>query len=63
MCKISIRHARRDANEMLETFKDDGDIPEDDAKRGKKKIQDMTDEGIKKVDEIVARKEEDIMEV
>lgn len=61
--KISIRHARRDANEMLDTFKEDGDIPEDDAIRGKKKIQEMTDEGIKKVDEIVARKEADIMEV
>jgi ribosome recycling factor len=62
-CKIAIRHARRDANEMLETFKDDGDIPEDDAIRGKKHVQELTDEAIKKVDEIVARKEEDIMEV
>jgi len=62
-CKIAIRHARRDANEMLDTFKDDGDIPEDDAIRGKKHVQELTDEGIKKVDEIVARKEADIMEV
>lgn len=62
-CKIAIRHARRDANEMLDTLKDDGDIPEDDAIRGKKHIQELTDEGIKKVDEIVARKEADIMEV
>ncbi len=61
--KIAIRHARRDANEMLDTLKDDGDVPEDDAKRGKKKIQDLTDEGIKKVDDIVSRKEVDIMEV
>ena len=62
-CKIAIRHGRREANEMLETLKDDGDIPEDDSIRGKKKIQEMTDEGIKKVDEIVSRKEDDIMEV
>ncbi len=62
-CKISIRHARRDANEMIDTFKEDGDIPEDDAIRGKKKIQEMTDAGIKKTDEIVVRKEADIMEV
>jgi ribosome recycling factor len=62
-CKISIRHARREANEMLDTFKDDGEIPEDDAVRGKKRIQEMTDEAIKKVDDIVARKEADIMEV
>ena len=46
-CKIAIRHARRDANEMLDSLKDDGEIPEDDAIRGKKRIQEMTDEGIK----------------
>jgi ribosome recycling factor len=62
-CKIAIRHARREANELLDSFKDDGDIPEDDAVRGKKRIQELTDEGIKKTDEIVARKEQDIMEV
>jgi ribosome recycling factor len=62
-CKVSIRHARRDANEMLDAFANDGEIPEDDAVRGKKRIQDLTDVGIKKVDEIVARKEADIMEV
>lgn len=62
-CKISIRHARRECNEMLETFKDDGDIPEDDAIRGKKKVQELTDEGIKKVDDTIAQKESDIMEV
>ena len=62
-CKISIRHARREANEMLDSLKDDGEIPEDDAIRGKKKVQEITDQAIKKVDEIVARKEEDIMEV
>lgn len=62
-CKIAIRHVRRDANEMLDTFKDDGDIPEDDAIRGKKHVQELTDEAIKKVDEIVSRKEADIMEV
>jgi ribosome recycling factor len=62
-CKIAIRHARRDANEMLDSLKDDGEIPEDDAIRGKKRIQEMTDEGIKKVDAIVTRKEADIMEV
>ncbi len=62
-CKISIRHARREANEMLDAFKDDGDVPEDDAIRGKKHIQELTDEAIKKVDEIVAKKENDIMEV
>ncbi len=64
-CKIAIRHARRDANEMLDSLKDDDDtsISEDDAIRGKKHVQELTDEGIKKVDEIVVRKEEDIMEV
>jgi ribosome recycling factor len=62
-CKIAVRHARRDSNEMLDAFKDDGEIPEDDAARGKKHVQELTDDGIKKVDEILARKEKEIMEV
>ncbi len=62
-CKVAIRHARRDANDMLDAFRDDGEVPEDDAVRGKKRVQELTDEGIKKVDEILARKEKDIMEV
>ncbi len=61
--KVALRGARRDANEMLKSFLKDKDITEDDEKVGLKKVQDGTDGGIAKVDEIVAKKEHEIMEV
>jgi ribosome recycling factor len=61
--KISIRNARRDANDMLKALKDDGDLPEDDMKKALDRVQKSTDSYIKKVDDIVAKKEKEIMEV
>jgi len=61
--KISIRNARRDANDMSKQLKDDGDLPEDDAKRLTERIQKLTDDYVHKVDELVSKKEKEIMEV
>ena len=61
--KVAIRNLRRDANEMLKEYKASGDITEDNEKTGLKRTQDTTDKGIAKVDEIVAKKEAEIMEV
>jgi len=62
-CKVSIRNHRRDGNELAKSQIDDGEAPEDDVDRTVKKIQELTDAGVKKVDEIVASKEKDILEV
>lgn len=61
--KVAIRNARRDANEMLKEAMKDGEISEDDEKRGLKAVQDLTDAYVKKVDELLAHKEAEIMEV
>lgn len=61
--KVAIRNARRDANEMLKEATKEGEISEDDEKRGLKLIQDLTDEYVKKIDELLAKKEAEIMEV
>ncbi|MDZ7331314.1 MAG: ribosome recycling factor [candidate division KSB1 bacterium] len=61
--KVSIRNARRDANESLKKGEKDGDISEDDSHRAQDKIQEMTDNYIKKVDEILKVKEQEIMEI
>lgn len=61
--KIAIRKHRRDANEMVETLDEGGDVSKDDADRAKKKIEDITAEGIKHVDTIIASKEKDVLEV
>jgi ribosome recycling factor len=61
--KIAIRNQRRDAKELIEVAEKDGDISADDAKKALDKMQKETDEGVKKVDEIVAAKEKDVMQV
>ncbi|MEW5734922.1 MAG: ribosome recycling factor [Thermodesulfobacteriota bacterium] len=60
--KVSVRNVRRDANETLKKLKKDGDISEDDAFRAQEKIQKITDDHIKKIDEICAKKEKEILE-
>ncbi|OQY13390.1 MAG: ribosome recycling factor [Desulfobacteraceae bacterium 4572_19] len=61
--KVTIRNIRRDANEMLKSLKKDGDIPEDACFKGQDKIQKITDEFIKKIDDICVKKEKEILEV
>lgn len=61
--KVAIRNIRRDANEMLKELQKDGDISEDDSFKGQKQVQDTTDAYIKKLDEIFAEKEKEILEV
>ena len=61
--KISIRNERRDAKELIEASEKDGDISGDEAKKALEKMQKETDDGVKKVDEIVAAKEKDVMQV
>jgi ribosome recycling factor len=61
--KIAIRNERRDAKELIEASEKDGDINADDAKKALDKMQKETDEGIKKIDEIVAAKEKDVMQI
>jgi ribosome recycling factor len=61
--KVALRGNRRDANEMLKDFLKDKQITEDEEKAGLKKVQDLTDAAVTKVDEIFAKKEAEIMEV
>ncbi len=58
--KVSVRNARRDALDLLESL---DDYPEDDLLRNKKKVQDLVDAMIKKVDGAAADKEAEILEV
>ena len=60
--KITIRNHRRDANEALKEIKNDKQISEDDMHKALDQVQKLTDEYIKKVDEITASKEKEIIE-
>ncbi len=58
--KVAVRNCRRDANDLI---KKDKSIPEDTQKDLLDKIQKTTDEFTKKVDEIAAKKNKEIMTI
>ena len=61
--RISIRNTRRDKLEDLKTLEKEKLITEDDLYLGRDKMQELTDEYIKEVDQIGAAKEKEILEV
>ncbi|MGM0439982.1 MAG: ribosome recycling factor [Chlamydiota bacterium] len=61
--KISIRNIRRECNDYARKMKADGDLTEDDEKRLEKKIQELTDQYCKQIDELGQEKEAQVMEV
>ena len=62
-CKVSIRNIRREANEDLKKLLKSKDIGEDEEKNYEKKVQNITDDHIKSVDEKVSLKEKEIMTI
>ena len=62
-CKVSIRNIRREANEDLKKLLKSKDIGEDEEKTHEKKVQSITDDHIKSVDEKVSLKEKEIMTI
>lgn len=60
--RISIRNIRRSANDLAKSLEKDG-LPEDESKKVQDNIQELTDEFIKKVDELLDAKEKDVMTV
>lgn len=61
--RIAIRNVRRAGNDELKKLEKDGSITEDEHRDFGKEIQVETDAAIKKVDETLAHKEEEIMQV
>ena len=61
--RISVRNVRRDAMEALKKSEKDGDISEDEHRRLSDEVQKVTDAHIKKIDENLAAKQKDIMQV
>ncbi len=61
--KIAIRNERRDAKELIEESVKEGDLTEDDGKKALERVQAEVDNGVKKVDDVIASKEKDLMQV
>ncbi len=61
--KISVRNARRDANDNLKMLEKEKEITEDDLKRSEKDVQQLTDQFVELIDSVVQKKEQEVMEV
>lgn len=61
--KVAIRNIRRDALDEIKKLKKDNTISEDEEKRFENEVQKLTDDSIKKIDEMLSQKEKDILQV
>jgi len=60
--KLVVRNHRRDIVEVLKKMEKDSKITEDDLKKYTKEVQDITDDFVKKIDDIFKAKEKEVME-
>jgi ribosome recycling factor len=61
--RVAVRNVRRDGMETLKKLEKDGKISEDDHRRRSEEVQKLTDDHIKKIDEAMAQKEKEILQV
>ena len=61
--RVSVRSARRDAMGMLKEMVKEKEISEDDERRGQDQIQKLTDGFVARIEEMLARKEADLLEI
>ena len=61
--RVAVRNVRRDAIRHLEELAKSGDVGDDDERAAEGRVQKVTDEHVAKIDELLKRKEAEIMEV
>ncbi|HUJ55584.1 MAG TPA: ribosome recycling factor [Gaiellaceae bacterium] len=61
--RVAVREIRRDAMRHLKELVDNGDVGADEEHRGEVKVQELTDEHTKQIDELLKHKESEVMEV
>ena len=61
--KVAVRNIRRDAMDSIKAMKKKSEITEDEQKTAEKDLQKVTDDYIKKVDALAAKKEKELMEL
>ncbi len=61
--RVAVRNIRQDWNKKIQQREKDSEISQDDMHRLLKEVQEVTDAHIKKIDEMLQRKEEEVMEV
>ena len=61
--KVAVRNIRRDAMEHFKKLEKASEITEDEMKQAEKDLQKLTDDSCKKLDELLAKKEKELMAV
>lgn len=61
--RVAVRNIRRDANEDIKRMEKAGDISQDESRRLQEEIQELTNRYVEKVNDVLAAKEAEIMEV
>lgn len=61
--RVAVRNIRRDANNDFKNLLKDKEISEDDERKAQDEIQKLTDTAVKSIDEVLANKEKELMEV
>jgi ribosome recycling factor len=61
--RIAVRHVRRDGIEVLRRLEKDGEISQDEHRKVEKDVQSLTDDHIKRIDETLAQKDKEILQV
>ncbi|AFV03112.1 Ribosome recycling factor [Dehalobacter sp. UNSWDHB] len=61
--KVAVRNIRRELIDEIKQLEKDKTVSEDDSKKGQEKAQKLTDKTVKDIDEILEKKEKEIMEV
>jgi ribosome recycling factor len=61
--RVAVRNVRRDVMHHLKELVRDGDVGDDEERRAEDRAQKLTDEHVHRIDELLKRKEEEIMEV
>jgi ribosome recycling factor len=61
--RVAVRNVRRDGMDHVKRMEKDGDISQDDRRLYEDEIQELTDKHVKAIDEALASKEKDIMQV
>jgi ribosome recycling factor len=59
--RVAVRNVRRHVKDDIEAL--EGDVSEDDVRRAEKELQEMTDSHIQRIDELLEKKEEELLEV
>jgi ribosome recycling factor len=61
--RVAVRNVRRDAMKHLEELVKNGEVGDDDERASEARVQKLTDEHVAKIDDLLKRKEADVMEV